>query len=246
MITAIIPARANSQRIPGKNMKPLDGKPLLFYTLSAALRCPLIDLVVLSTESSNIIHQAREYVDGAFPGSKFLALKHPLAYSASEVQTDTIFTYALWETKLQTGVIPDILVLLAPTSPLRTAKHIEEAINIYNNLDNIGCLVGVVRDKKFHWGLESGVYEITPVQHDPAWRAGSQWISEDDWLFVENGSIYIVDAAEFGSKRNYRIPPYVPYIMPEETALELDTLLDWSIMESIMRVNRSELLPILP
>jgi len=236
MITAIIPARLNSQRIPQKNLKPVGGKPLLFWTLGAALKSESIDKVVLSTESLQIVQEAMVYVSGAFPGSKerFLALQHPNCYSAPEVQTDTIYTYALWESKQRFGEMPEILVLLQPTSPFRTEVHINEAVYLWRKY-MMGTVVGVYREKGFHWSLSSKVdpKEIAPVQHNPLLRLGGQWVPKDDWLLRENGAIYVVDAARFGAARNYRLPPYLPYIMSEEDSLDIDTPIDLLVANSL-------------
>ena len=240
MNVAFIPARANSQRIPNKNMRELNGKPLLFWTISAAIRSDKIDMVVLSTESILIVKATEDYVQGAFPGTtKFSALQHPICYSAPEVQTDTIYTYALFEINRRIGKIPDTIVLLAPTSPLRTSKHIDEALGVYTNRLE-GTVVSVVRDKKFHW-QDNGVPElgIWPMSHDPAWRLGGQWIDDNEWLLCENGAIYITNGQKFANARNYRIPPYHPYIMGEEHLLELDTELDWLIMEEYIKRQMS-------
>lgn len=118
---AIIPARGGSKGVPGKNIKPLAGKPLIAWTIEAAKKSKYIDRVIVSTDDEEIAKVALEY------GAEVPFLRP--ADISGDLATDLEFIdHALEFFETQESFIPDIVLRLPPTSPLRTCEHIDTGI----------------------------------------------------------------------------------------------------------------------
>jgi len=135
---ALIPARSGSERIPGKNLKMIAGKPLIAWTIEAAMQSQELDNVYVSTDSPEIAEVAKHY------GASVPFLRPvDLANSESKIQ-DTIKHFldvmGFVETKKDSAIL-----LLQPTSPLRNSKHIDSAIELFNNSNRYDCLVSTTR-----------------------------------------------------------------------------------------------------
>jgi CMP-N,N'-diacetyllegionaminic acid synthase len=116
-VVALIPARGGSKGIPRKNLAPLAGRPLLAWTIDAALGSRAVTRTVVSTEDDEIAAAAREL------GAEVLA--RPPELAADETPMQPVIVHALDELE---G--PEVLVLLQPTSPLRRAEHVDEAVDM--------------------------------------------------------------------------------------------------------------------
>jgi CMP-N,N'-diacetyllegionaminic acid synthase len=116
-VLALIPARGGSKGIPRKNLAPLAGRPLLAWTVDAALGSRAVTRTVVSTEDDEIAAAAREL------GAEVLA--RPPELAADETPMQPVIVHALDELEA-----PEVLVLLQPTSPLRRAEHVDEAVDL--------------------------------------------------------------------------------------------------------------------
>jgi len=142
VILAIIPARGGSKRLPKKNVRILRGKPLIFYTIDTANKSKYLDRVIVSTDDKKIAEISAKY------GAEVIERPKKLARDDSPI-IDAIF-------HVLNKIEADIVVLLQPTSPLRTAKDIDEAINLFidNKCDSvISCSVD---------GPNGAIYISTP------------------------------------------------------------------------------------
>ena len=121
-ILAIIPARGGSKGIPGKNIKPLAGKPLIAYTIEASLKSKYITRTVVSTEDSRIKRVAEEF------GAQ--VVDRPMELAQDETKTAPVLLQVLNKLEKE-GYKPDITVLLQCTCPLRDEKQIDEAFELF-------------------------------------------------------------------------------------------------------------------
>lgn len=121
-ILAIIPARGGSKRLPGKNIKPLLGKPLIAYTIQAAQGSRLLDKIVVSTEDSAIAAISKEF------GAEIIERPEELAQDDSKSIDVVLHTLDYLARK---NYIPDVCVFLQPTSPLRDSQDIDAAIEMF-------------------------------------------------------------------------------------------------------------------
>lgn len=122
-VLAIIPARGGSSRIPGKNLKALAGKPLLQYTIDAAKASSYIDRTIIVTDDEAI----GRFAEAQGIGWPFV---EPAELADGTRPDRDYFEYALQWLEENEGYVPDIVVQLRPTSPLRTASHIDAALTL--------------------------------------------------------------------------------------------------------------------
>lgn len=212
---AIIPARSGSKRLPGKNLKILHGKPLIAWTIEAALNSDSIDYVLVSTDSDEIRDIALKY------GAEAPFLR-PSNLSADETSSLAVIEHAC-------SLYPDFenIVLLQPTSPLRTSVHIDEAINLY-----------------FDKSARS-VVSITPCEHPIVW---SNYLSSDLNLngFLDspfknvgdkkayrlNGAIYVFCSDKLKCKEfNLYDSNSFGYSMSVNESVDIDTIEDFEYAE---------------
>jgi CMP-N-acetylneuraminic acid synthetase len=239
----MILARGNSKGIPGKNTKLIGGLPLINHTINAALDSKL-DAVYLTTESKDIKLIAEMCANDHPRGQayRFRVFDRPEWLSQDFVQSSEVITSLLRQLQLE-GINPDTLVIMQPTSPFRTAKHINEAIDLYNwqVKEGLHTVVSCHVANGFYWQIDEwNEGAITPVRHDPEKRQGRQWIPKADKLFQENGALYLCDAYRVSLHREYRLAPFTLYEMDERDSVDLDTLDDWERAEREIERRRNE------
>lgn len=128
-VLGLVLARGGSKRLPNKNIKELNGKPLIAYTIEAAKGSKYLDRVITSTDSEEIAKVARQY------GSETPFMR-PAEFATDAATDYPVFTHALKWLEENEDYKPDIVVQLRPTSPLRTTKHIDDAIELLYNHPN--------------------------------------------------------------------------------------------------------------
>jgi CMP-N-acetylneuraminic acid synthetase len=120
-VVAVVPARAGSKRVPGKNLRPLGGRPLLAWSIEDGLRSPAVDRVIVSTDSEDVVAAARA-AGGEAP---FL---RPAELAGDRVSDTPVLAHAAQWLEEVEGYAPDVLVLLRPTTPLRVPGLIERCV----------------------------------------------------------------------------------------------------------------------
>jgi N-acylneuraminate cytidylyltransferase len=176
-ILAIIPARGGSKGIPRKNLRDLGGRPLLTYTVEAALRAESIDRVVVSTDDADIARVAGELgVD---------VVIRPPEISGDTASSETALLHALDELRDGEGYEPDLVVFLQATSPLRRASDIDDAVRRLE-AEGLDSLFSACRVHGFVWRRQDD--RLHSVSYDFSNRQRRQDLGED---LLENGSIYV-------------------------------------------------------
>ena len=122
-ILAIIPARSGSKSVKNKNIRLIDGKPMIAYSIEHALKTPEIDRVIVSTDSEEYANIAREY------GADVPFIR-PAQYATDDALDIDVFRHALWYLKENEGYEPDIVVHLRPTYPIRNIEDISKTIQM--------------------------------------------------------------------------------------------------------------------
>lgn len=123
-VVAIIPAKANSVRLPGKNLRPMLGKTLLVWAIETAKKSSMIDRIIVSTPDENIAKMAKE------AGAEVPYLEPP-EISAKGGSIERLMQYAVDWLKKNENYVPDALVLLQTTNPLRQPHHLDEAVSLF-------------------------------------------------------------------------------------------------------------------
>lgn len=227
-ILAIIPARGGSKGIKGKNIVNCAGKPLLYWTAKSAHESSLIGKCILSSDDENIIKKAQELnIQTPFIRPKYLA----------EDDTPSLFVvkHALKWVLENNYYNPDIVVLLQPTSPLRTSRHIDEAIQLLINDSEADSVVSVVtvphnysvdsimceRDGYLiPWKAQNEVKNIRQLKKEFVARNGAAIYAFRTKTMLDQNSIY-------GKK-------IIPYHMSQEESVDVDTAFELKICEMLL------------
>lgn len=217
---AFLPLRGGSKGIPGKNIRPLAGRPLAYWVLDAASTCDEIDCVYVATDDDAIADTIRRYPSG----------KVEVISRSAESATDTASTeFAMLE--FARSHEAETIILLQATSPLLEAQHLSEAISLMKEL-RADSLLSVVPQKRFAWQDSQGLG--TPVNYIPARRPRRQ---EFAGMLIENGAFYIT-SREALLASECRISGRIGlYRMPESTYVELDEREDWEIIERLLEMR---------
>ncbi|MEY8481369.1 acylneuraminate cytidylyltransferase family protein [Lachnospiraceae bacterium 48-21] len=221
---AMIPARSGSKGLKDKNIRLLNGKPLLAYSIEAAIQSKLFDEIMVSTDSSYYADIAEKY------GAKVPFLRSEGNSSDSASSWDTV--QEILSFYRNAGEEFDSFCLLQPTSPLRNEEDIINAYDIYKAKEAVA------------------VVSVCEVEHSPLWcghlgENGSLngFISERDTIqrqavrpfYRINGAIYIAGVNEFEKDRFlYREGSYA-YVMSREKSVDIDCLGDFQYAEFLMR-----------
>jgi len=229
-ILAIIPARGGSKRLPRKNILPLAGKPLIQWTIEAALNSKYLDTVMVSTDCSEIASISKS--SGAdIPFIRSAVLANDVA-SSIDVVLDTIFFYEANSEEF------DYIILLQPTSPLRTSQDIDSAIEM-------------LIEKS-----ASGIISVTECEHSPLWcntlpdtLSFNDFISKDlmskrsqdlATYYRLNGAIYLVESAHVKNFNNFFPRENVfSYIMDKSHSVDIDDEFDFQLAELLVENVKS-------
>ena len=223
-IISIIPARGGSKGIPLKNLKLLNGKHLLDYSVEASLKSKLINRTIVSTDNYKIFRRAERL------GTDVIQRPKQLATDSASIEST--IEHCLDYLRRKEDYIPDIIVLLQNTSPLRTVKHIDEAIKIFLKSKYDSMLSGY-NSHHFLWKIKNE--KAVPINYNPKKRPNRQQVNNQ---FVENGAIYITKYRAF-KENKCRISGKIGiYEMPEEMSIDIDTKSDLLKANQIMKKTK--------
>lgn len=217
---AIIPARGGSKGVPGKNLRPLAGRPLVVHSIVQALAAETVDAVYVSTDDEAIAEVSTA------AGAQ--VIRRPAAISGDTSPSEAALQHALDVIAAEAGE-PHLMVFLQATSPLRTAADIDAAVRKLE-VDGADSLLSVSPSHRFLWRLKDGYAEA--INYDYRHRPRRQDMTPQ---YVENGSIYVFSPdvlRRFGNRLGGHVALYE---MPEQAALEIDSELDFQLMEAIMK-----------
>jgi CMP-N,N'-diacetyllegionaminic acid synthase len=216
-IVAVIPARGGSKGMLRKNIRLLCGKPLLQYSIEAAHAATLVDEVYVSTDDKEIAEIAKN-------------LDAQIIDRPDELAGDMISTFPVLRHAAKKINFPEIIVTLQPTSPLRTARHIDEAISLIN--DDVEAVVGVCAAHYYCWRISNGY-----GKPDFDARLPRQKIQQ----YVENGAVYVTRKSVI-VHNDYKLGMGISskgkvklYKMEEKYSVDINNDFDWFVVESIIK-----------
>ena len=229
-ILVVIPARGGSKGIPHKNIKKLNGKELITYSIDVARQLTSDDNICVSTDDDNIIATVENY------GLK-VPFKRPIELATDSAGTNGVLLHALDFYENQ-GRTYDVIVLLQPTSPFRSIDSHSAAVDLYTpDVDMVVSVKEAVTNPYYNSFEENdkGLLVISKGEGLIERRQDAPKV----WEF--NGSIYVINTTrlkEVGLSRLNRIKKYV---MDDFHSIDLDTMMDWYMAEYIISNHLIEL-----
>jgi CMP-N,N'-diacetyllegionaminic acid synthase len=219
-VLAVITARGGSKGLPGKNIRPLAGLPLIAWSINAARGSELIDRTVLSTDDVAIAKVASEQ-----------GCEVPFIREGRLAADDTPSIEVIFDALDR---IPgfDVVVLLQPTSPLRTASDIDNAIRLCVGSDAPGCVSVREAGESPYWmyTLDSAGCMV------PVLAEGARAVRRQDlpMVHVLNGAIYVAQVNALRCQRAFVVAGTIGYPMPHERSVDIDTEAEFQLAERLL------------
>ena len=225
-VIAIIPARGGSKRLPRKNIRPLNGKPMIAYAIRAALGAKGVDRVIVSTDDKEIAAIAKKY------GAEIPFLR-PMELATDTATTVSVLQNAVNWLKEKVDYEVDIVILIQPTSPLVLPEDIDQAIEKLQATGANSCLsVCEIRERP-EW-----MYEFVDGKVRPYLALETREIRTQDLkkLYRINGAVYAIKK-DFLMKNGRVIDDksMEAIIMPPERSVDIDELQDFLLAEILMK-----------
>lgn len=221
-ILAIIPARGGSKRIKRKNLITLAGKPLIEYTFISAKASRLIDSIIVSTDNGKIASYALQ--------RKVNVIKRPKILAGDKVPMLPVLKHALKEFESNTKTFPDILIILQPTSPLRTPKDIDYTIKslVDNSYDSAETICKAREHPAYMLRFKKGLlHQINKKDFNKR----SQDLPK---LYIQNGSVFAFRRDLLVKENKIQGRRHGGVVIPQERSIDIDDYHDLQIVEYII------------
>lgn len=223
---ALIPARGGSKGLPGKNIRPLCGRPLIEYTIEAALHSDLVTDVIVSTES-------KEIADIALSAGASVPFMRPVELASDTSLGLDTYIYTCDRLIKELGAkIPNIIIL-QPTSPLRTTDDIDNATMLFKQKAANAVISVVENPFPDQWQNRIDEYGVL---HNNVNKSDFMIKNRQDYdkSYLFNGAIYVFDYNFIRTCRTYYSERTFAYVMPRERSIDIDDLLDFEFAEFLM------------
>lgn len=221
----IIPARGGSKRLPGKNIKPLKGKPLIHYTIDAARAVFDYSVICVSTDDESI-KKVAEQTGLSVP---FL---RPESLATDTANTRSVLVHAYNFYKKNRNYMADTIVLLQPTSPLRNGNHINECLKLYdgNNVDQVLSVKETDSNPYFLLFEEDEDGYLKKVLSGDFTRK-----QDCPTVYEINGAIYVINVRSLLDSDTLIFSRTKKYVMDKESSIDIDDEFDFNLAEFILR-----------
>jgi len=222
----LITARGGSKSIPQKNIKMLAGKPLIAWTIEAAQESKGLSRVIVSTDDEKIAEVARQW------GAEVPFIR-PAELALDDSSSISVVLHAINWMEESEGFSPDYVMLLQPTSPLRTAEDIDQSIELARKKRAVAVVS--VCEAVHH------PYDCKRVLGD---ETLADFISTDivylrrqdlPPAYALNGAIYLCQRMSLLREQTFYPEGTIAYIMPPDRSLDIDTMWDWHLAELIIK-----------
>ena len=230
-IVAIIPARGGSKGLPRKNIRPLVGKPLIAYTIEAALESKYLDRVIVSTEDEEIAKVAKKY------GAE-VPFKRPAKYATDSAEAESVIQHAVLWLEKKEKYYPDIIVYMQVTSPVRRKGLVDEVIEKFIS-SKADTVLTVWPNDHYFWRKKGKRMKRVDVYL----KDGKTKVKEDDyiirqkraWPYMENGSVYAIKPAL--ARKGKRLGKKIAVVEDDKlgSIVDIHDQFDWWLAEQIIR-----------
>ena len=226
---AIIPARSGSKGLKNKNLKLINGIPLVAYPILAAKKAKLIKRIILSTDSKKIAKIGKKYgAEVPFLRPKKLATDNSMAMDA--------YFYTIEKINKNEKSNINEFVVLSPTSPLRTANDIDKAIKIFKKKKADSLISVKAASYPIGWNnviVTNG--KLKPFNSNLDGVDNRQKVKK---TFINNGAVYIFKHSPLKKNRKYILKNTYPYVMSEKSSIDIDNELDFQIAKMLIEKNK--------
>lgn len=223
-IVAVIPARGGSKGVLRKNIRDLAGKPLIAWTIEAASKSKYLDRVILSSDDIEIIEIAKSYgCEAPFIRPAHLATDNAISADVILHALDEVDSY-------------DYVVMLQPTSPLRTTEDIDRSIEMVFNKKANSCVSVCESSQSPYW-----MYTLDDQDKMGAFMKTEKKFSRRQHLPVVyslNGAVYIAEINWFKEKQTFITNETVGFVMPSNRSYDIDTNEDFLMCEYVMKNSK--------
>ncbi len=223
-ILAIVPARGGSKGLPGKNIRPLQGRPLIAWSIEAGLQSRYVDELIVSTDCHAIAEAART----AGAGVPFIRPADLATDSARSIDA-TIHAVEQLE---EMGATFDLIMLLQPTSPLRSSQDIDEAVELFFSRQ-AQSVVSVCENDHHPWWSNTLPSDgnMADFLRPEALNANRQTLPP---YYRLNGAIYLTEIGNLKKNDSFFGPRTFAFVMPRDRSVDIDGILDFHLAEAIL------------
>ena len=226
-IIAIIPARGGSKKLPRKNIRLLNGRPLIYYTIKAAQKSKYLERIIVSTEDKEIAEIAKRL------GAE--VINRPRELARDETPTLPVLQHVIHHLEEKENCRPDVIVILQPTSPLRTPEDIDAAVKKFRETkcDSVVSVCEV--EHPIEW-----MYTLDRDRMKPLMKDGARITRRQDapMVYRLNGAVYVTRRETITQKNTVLAGDLRAYVMPPERSIDIDTEMDFKLAELILRESR--------
>ena len=231
-IIAIVPARGGSKKVPRKNIKILDGKPLLYYTIREAKKSKYIDRIIVTTDDREIADIALKY-DAEVP---FL---RPGELAGDNITDLPVFQHCIQWIEQNEKYQVDVVVHLRVTAPLRTIEHIDKGIELLlknPSADSLRSLTIAGQHPMKMWMLKNNQLEpFIPESQSGLEESYNMPRQRLPKVYIQNASVDVIWCKTIIEKNSMCGDKIIPFIMDEDVSVNIDTKVDFILAETLLK-----------
>ena len=224
----VIPARGGSKGVPDKNIKLLNEKPLIHYTIEAAREVFDDKYIFVSTDSTKIKSIVEQTV------LKVASLR-PKYLATDSANSRDVLLHAIDQFTIINKIKPDLVIMLQPTSPLRKACHIKEALKLYSS--DLDMVVSVKKTKSNPYFVLYEENKSGFLKQSKKGNFTTRQSCPPVWEF--NGAIYIINVNSLKQNKIVDFSKIKKYVMQMNNSIDIDTELDFSLAELIIKKQKN-------
>ncbi|ABE52489.1 cytidylyltransferase domain-containing protein [Methanococcoides burtonii] len=221
-IFAIIPARSGSKGIAGKNIRSLNGKPLICHTIEEAVKSRYLERVFISTDDPLIAKISKQC------GAKII--NRPAELAEDESPTINAIFHAI--DTIKNAYDTEIIILLQPTSPLRNAADIDKALDMFMKTDCDSVISMCKVEHSPYWSFKYEGDKFKSLFGNECLQMRRQELPE---VYRPNGAIYITTIENLYKNNGFYCDKIIPYIMPAERSVDIDDEIDFKLAELLIQ-----------
>lgn len=226
-VVAIIPARGGSKSIPRKNIKDLNGIPLIAYSIAAGLQSKYVDRVIVSTDDDEIARVAKKW------GAE-VPFMRPEQLAEDKTVDFPVFEHAVKWLEKEENYKADIIIQLRPTSPCRPLNCVDEAIEVLGrtDADSVRGVVPSGQNPYKMWRIEEEIMQpLVETDFEEQYNMPRQALPPTYW---QTGHVEVIHYQTIMEQRSLTGKVIAPYVLESEYAIDLDNLFQWKYAEFAM------------